>query len=228
MVDRTKDERICWACHAVYIGPPGPSGKCPNCEAGTPADPPLDLRTSNSESLVERIRMSIATVKRSELTSRPGGSFYVFPLDLAKEAADTIEAMASVGVRQEREIEQIKGSVHETPARRHEYAKPPGQAGVCWCGNVHLEMMWGAQECPECRGTGKICAGNSGTEADGYAPTITRCEVCDGSGLAVKAELPPVPVCRQLGCGNHVESGEDYCTDCLDGSGQNGEEEHGS
>ena len=41
-------ERICWVCHAVYTGPLGPSGKCPNCERGVPADPPLDVWSLNA------------------------------------------------------------------------------------------------------------------------------------------------------------------------------------
>lgn len=39
-------ERICWACHAVYTGPLGASGKCPNCEHGG-GDPPLDVWSLN-------------------------------------------------------------------------------------------------------------------------------------------------------------------------------------
>jgi hypothetical protein len=37
--------------------------------------------------------------------------------------------------------------------------------------------------CPECKGARQICTGNSGSEADGYAPILERCEACDGSGL---------------------------------------------
>jgi hypothetical protein len=63
--------------------------------------------SSKTVTLAERIRQSIAAVKRSEMTARPGGSFMVFSLDMAAEAADAIEAMASVGIRQEREIERL-------------------------------------------------------------------------------------------------------------------------
>jgi hypothetical protein len=37
-------------------------------------------------------------------------------------------------------------------------------------------------QCTDCNGAGQICTGNSGTEADGYAPILERCEVCDGTG----------------------------------------------
>lgn len=37
--------------------------------------------------------------------------------------------------------------------------------------------------CPECKGARQICTGNSGSESDGYAPILERCEACDGSGL---------------------------------------------
>ncbi len=36
--------------------------------------------------------------------------------------------------------------------------------------------------CPDCKGGGRICVGNSGQDVDGNAPIIERCETCDGSG----------------------------------------------
>lgn len=68
-----------------------------NCEwAGRPAGAYHDKACpdyipSKEQSLPKRIRKAIAAVKRSELTSRPGGSYLVFPLELAEEAAKALD-----------------------------------------------------------------------------------------------------------------------------------------
>jgi hypothetical protein len=100
----TKDDPQCvHRTGCVYISACQDAGHCTSTTHTKP-----EATSSKTVTLAERIRQSIAAVKRSEMTARPGGSFLVFSLDMAAEAADALEAMASVGIRQEREIERLR------------------------------------------------------------------------------------------------------------------------
>jgi hypothetical protein len=70
--------------------------------------------SSNQNSLPNRIRKAIAAVRLSEMTARPGGSYLVFPLELAEEAARAFDTLTEV-IRQlhERIPDETNGELEQ-------------------------------------------------------------------------------------------------------------------